>query len=144
VYVLECEGSTIYVGSSKNCTKRFEQHKRGDGASWTRLHKPLFMRAPFTDSRHYVYNRFACRERDEFYACVYFLGGPQNVRGWAYVQLQLSEREEQHLIREVCAHFDLCWKCGNSSHKHSACFASTVAPWMRGMRMCSDENIFIE
>ena len=41
VYVLELEGGCFYVGIALDVTKRFQEHVDGDGANFTRLHKPL-------------------------------------------------------------------------------------------------------
>ena len=41
VYLLECEGDTIYTGIAVDVDRRFEEHKKGVGASYTRSHKPL-------------------------------------------------------------------------------------------------------
>jgi putative endonuclease len=41
VYVLLCEGGSYYTGCTKDVASRFEQHKRGGGARYTRLHRPM-------------------------------------------------------------------------------------------------------
>lgn len=43
VYVLQCQDGKYYVGSTKNRKRRFEQHERGRGSQWTRLHKPIYL-----------------------------------------------------------------------------------------------------
>ena len=40
VYLLECVGDTIYTGIATDVVRRFEEHKAGKGASYTRSHKP--------------------------------------------------------------------------------------------------------
>lgn len=40
VYILRCEDGSYYTGHTKNIEKRFELHKNGHGARYTRLHKP--------------------------------------------------------------------------------------------------------
>lgn len=40
VYLLECVGDTIYTGIATDVIRRFEEHKAGKGASYTRSHKP--------------------------------------------------------------------------------------------------------
>ena len=42
VYVLELEGGNYYVGMSHNLSQRLAQHFSGNGAKWTKLHKPSF------------------------------------------------------------------------------------------------------
>lgn len=41
VYLLECVGNTIYTGIATDVNRRFEEHKKGTGASYTRSHKPI-------------------------------------------------------------------------------------------------------
>ena len=41
VYVLRLEDDCYYIGSSYTLNQRLAQHWSGNGAKWTRLHKPL-------------------------------------------------------------------------------------------------------
>ena len=41
LYVLELEHSCFYVGLTSDIDHRFAQHRDGDGAEWTRLHRPI-------------------------------------------------------------------------------------------------------
>ena len=41
VYILLTEDDTLYCGYTDNVEKRFELHKSGKGAKYTRAHKPL-------------------------------------------------------------------------------------------------------
>lgn len=41
VYILKCEDDSYYTGYSTNPAKRFEKHKSGKGAKYTRSHKPV-------------------------------------------------------------------------------------------------------
>lgn len=43
VYLLECEGGRLYTGISTDVAARFEKHRRGRGAMFTRLNRPLRM-----------------------------------------------------------------------------------------------------
>ncbi len=43
VYVLKLEHDCYYVGWTQYFDERQEQHRRGLGANWTRLHKPLIL-----------------------------------------------------------------------------------------------------
>lgn len=40
VYILRCKDGSFYTGHSKDTKKRFELHKKGHGARYTRIHKP--------------------------------------------------------------------------------------------------------
>ena len=41
VYVLECRGGVLYTGIAKDVEARFAAHRRGAGASFTRINPPL-------------------------------------------------------------------------------------------------------
>lgn len=40
-YILKCEDDSYYIGYSNDPQKRFEKHKAGKGAKYTRAHKPV-------------------------------------------------------------------------------------------------------
>jgi len=40
VYILRCKGGSLYTGYTSDLEARFEQHKSGKGAKYTRMHKP--------------------------------------------------------------------------------------------------------
>jgi putative endonuclease len=40
VYILQCQNNRLYTGISTNPQKRFEQHRRGKGAKFTRSNIP--------------------------------------------------------------------------------------------------------
>ena len=41
VYVLLCSDKSLYTGCTNNLEKRFESHKKGKGAQYTKSHKPI-------------------------------------------------------------------------------------------------------
>lgn len=40
VYVLLCNDGSYYTGYAKRLRRRIEEHKKGQGARYTRIHKP--------------------------------------------------------------------------------------------------------
>ena len=40
VYILYCKDGSYYTGHAKDVEKRFEIHKNGRGARYTRIHEP--------------------------------------------------------------------------------------------------------
>jgi putative endonuclease len=40
VYLLLCDDGSYYTGYTNNLASRFERHKKGHGARYTRMHKP--------------------------------------------------------------------------------------------------------
>jgi len=41
VYIIECEDGSFYKGMTTDLKKRWFQHKNGQGAEWTKKHKPI-------------------------------------------------------------------------------------------------------
>ena len=41
LYILECSDGTYYTGSTKDFSRRFEQHQAGEGSLYTRKRLPL-------------------------------------------------------------------------------------------------------
>jgi putative endonuclease len=40
VYIILCEDGSYYTGYARDVERRFERHKKGQGARYTRMHKP--------------------------------------------------------------------------------------------------------
>ena len=40
-YILLCNDSTFYVGSTRDLARRIAQHKSGDGSAYTRKRRPV-------------------------------------------------------------------------------------------------------
>ena len=40
VYILLCKDGSYYTGHAKNVKHRIKQHKKGQGARYTRIHEP--------------------------------------------------------------------------------------------------------
>lgn len=43
IYILRCQGQTLYTGIATDYKERFKKHKKGLGAKYTKLHPPLFI-----------------------------------------------------------------------------------------------------
>lgn len=43
VYILRCRGNRLYTGISTDVARRYQQHRRGVGAKFTRAHPPEAM-----------------------------------------------------------------------------------------------------
>ncbi|MFW6122574.1 MAG: GIY-YIG nuclease family protein [Petrotogales bacterium] len=40
VYIIRCKDGSYYTGYAKDVKKRFEMHKKGRGARYTKMHEP--------------------------------------------------------------------------------------------------------
>jgi predicted GIY-YIG superfamily endonuclease len=108
LYVLQLEYGKWYIGKTDNIKKRYEQHKTGRGSAWTSKFPPVKL--------------VECRPlKDEFdednttrqYMKKY---GISNVRGGSHTRLELSDGEEEVLLRQIRSSDDLCFNCGQRGH----------------------------
>lgn len=113
LYVLQLEGGKYYIGKTSDVMKRFEQHKSGSGAAWTRTHKPIKM--------------LECRalngDHDENNVTKDYMKkyGINNVRGGSYTQVSLPDDVESVLQREFRGNADVCYKCNLAGHFATNC-----------------------
>jgi predicted GIY-YIG superfamily endonuclease len=113
IYILKLQGGKYYVGKSENPMKRYQEHLSGSGSAWTRKYKPVGIEkiveraSPFDEDR-YV----------KEYMAKY---GIENVRGGAYMSLDMSEEQEIMLRRELRATTDKCLNCGKMGHFANEC-----------------------
>ena len=50
IYILLCQGGSLYTGIAKDVEKRFREHVAGRGGAYTRSHKPL--RIVYTETQN--------------------------------------------------------------------------------------------
>ena len=43
VYVIKCQGEAFYIGQTNNIPRRWQAHKAGKGADYTKKNPPLYM-----------------------------------------------------------------------------------------------------
>jgi hypothetical protein len=124
IYVLECQDDCFYIGKTHlSVQDRFEQHKCGQGAAFTRLHPPI-----------HIHKSFAGDKWDEDACTLRFmeLYGIENVRGGSYVQCKLSEELKQDIARRFTAARDHCFVCDNIGHFARDCPRSIDSGAMKG------------
>jgi predicted GIY-YIG superfamily endonuclease len=97
IYTLELEGDKYYVGSTmwNRLDERFDEHCRGQGASWTREHAPIKITSVIVAEDDFSEERMfleMCREH-----------GPDRVRGASSPYSTWSSM--QHVSRQVSAPF---------------------------------------
>lgn len=136
VYVLQTSGSTLqYVGKSKDIDSRIQDHREGFGAIC--LSKgvlgmgTMYEVAPITsgstdDMESWERNETLTRMR---------LFGIDKVRGWMFTSSKLSEDDKRTAFNQICEKFDLCRRCGRTSHFVDECFATTADSWADDMRL---------
>lgn len=117
IYILRLQGGHYYIGKSNNPMKRYEEHLRGNGSSWTRLYKPIACER--------VIENVSAFDEDKYTKEYMAKHGIEKVRGGTYVETELSQEQVDNLQKEIWAAQDKCTRCGRSGHFVDACFATT-------------------
>ena len=123
IYVLQLEHGKYYVGKTDDITRRYQEHKRGLGAEWTKLHTPIKM----LETR----NVKSSEDETNLTRELMKKHGVNNVRGGAYCQIELPEYVRKTLELETKSDTDACFKCGEKGHfardcKHQDCMTSVI------------------
>jgi hypothetical protein len=117
VYVLQLTGGLIYVGQSNNVERRIQQHMRGQGAVFTKRHKPTGVRLTRLGN---VNGAGDSGERQEVLLQMR-THGMHNVRGWKYCNNTLSSADVLDIKSNWVEMFNLCRKCMKPGHMASFC-----------------------
>jgi predicted GIY-YIG superfamily endonuclease len=74
VYVLKLQDNCFYIGFTNYMTLRMEQHFSGNGAVWTKKHKPISIECEFAD-KTLNYENYLTEEAIKKYGYDYVRGG---------------------------------------------------------------------
>ena len=115
IYTLQLADGKYYVGKSSDPDNRYLQHKSGSGCAWTKKYPPVkLLDTKLMTSDHDETN--TTKDLMKKY-------GVDNVRGGAYVSINLDEATVSVLEREIRGNSDSCFKCGGTDHWASKCKA---------------------
>ena len=92
VYVLELEGGRYYIGYTTNLNIRLHQHFHGEGAKWTKVHKPIRL--------HSVEIGGKKRESEKTIEMMKIYG-IENVRGAGYCKASIQTVKNLRLAENV-------------------------------------------
>jgi predicted GIY-YIG superfamily endonuclease len=114
LYVLELAKNKFYVGKTyKSVTERFNVHKKGFGAKWTRLYKPIKILEQIESDDKFDEDKYTKKYMDKF--------GIDNVRGGSYSNITLTDWQIKAITHELRTSNDLCFACGLYGHFASGC-----------------------
>ena len=84
VYILRLEGGNYYVGATSDLNRRLEQHRRGNGAAWTKKHPVVELAASSDPVRNWwaLEREVTLRMMRKYHW--------RNVRGAGWTERQLS------------------------------------------------------
>ena len=124
IYVLELEGGNYYVGKTRHTFDRFDQHREGSGARWTKLHPVVGLYTFHKDRRDSDENMFTILMMKNF--------GIDKVRGGSWTNPEISDRSRKKLEKRISRQRKRKWtytglpcsRCGRDSHPVEHCFAS--------------------
>jgi len=120
VYILQLEHHKWYVGKTKSLTKRYEEHKTGQGCEWTKIHRVIKLeKSMMTDDDF----------QEDLWTKKYMqLYGIDNVRGGSYCQVLLHAEQIHFLEIELRSASNSCLNCGVLGHFASVCPQKQTTP----------------
>ena len=129
IYVLKCSNNKYYIGKTlSDVNKRFNIHKKGQGAIWTRKHRPVEILNVYKNCDHFDEDKYTKIYMDKY--------GIENVRGGSYTKVKLDNDVIKFLKKELSSIHDKCYGCGSKKH-----FIKTCPKIYRNLDTNSDEDI---
>lgn len=114
VYVLKLKNGMIYVGiTNKDVMERFEEHVRGDGSEWTKLHEPIKIIEVLKNADPFDEDKYT-----KIYMNKY---GIDKVRGGSYCTIKLPEYKIKSLSSELNNSNSTCFICSSQGHYAKDC-----------------------
>jgi len=98
-----------YVGTTRNIERRFNEHKCGKGAEWTKKYEPI-------EIAHTEKVIHALREENEVTFEYMKKYGVENVRGGSYTKVNLNKEEKRFCQQQVDHLGNQCYKCHQPGH----------------------------
>jgi hypothetical protein len=114
IYVLKCSNNKYYIGKTlSEVNKRFNIHKKGQGAIWTRKHRPVEILNVYKNCDHFDEDKYTKIYMDKY--------GIENVRGGSYTKVKLDDDVIKFLKKELSSIHDKCYGCGSKKHFIKTC-----------------------
>lgn len=113
IYVLQLEQNKFYVGMTNNPSFRINTHFSFDGSEWTKLYKPLQVLELVPNCDEFDEDKYTLKYMKKY--------GIDNVRGGAFVQIQLDNSSVEVLKRMINVSSNKCFGCGQLGHFIKEC-----------------------
>lgn len=113
IYGLQLENGKYYVGRTDNVENRYQQHVRGEGAVWTKIHKPIRIILMVLSTSPMDEDKYTKEFMSKF--------GIDNVRGGSYVTFELDQHTKEFLQKEIWGSLNYCTNCGQAGHFINNC-----------------------
>jgi len=121
IYVLKLHDDAFYVGRTENVAVRVRAHFDGDGAAWTKLHRPISVCETFDSDDPLDEDKTTLKYMREH--------GVDKVRGGSFCRVTLSNTERAAIQQMLRGGADKCFKCGESGHFVRECPSQAYEPW---------------
>tara|TARA_A100001015_G_scaffold291927_1_gene366672 strand:- start:1912 stop:2526 length:615 start_codon:yes stop_codon:yes gene_type:complete len=119
IYCLLLENNKYYIGKTKNPQYRLEDHKKGRGSQWTKVHKPIKLLELIDNCDDYDEDKYVRIYMDKY--------GIDNVRGGSFSKVKLSQVTKKQLQQMSRGTSDKCFKCGEKGHFSRGCRGGSKA-----------------
>ncbi len=137
IYVLELEDGNVYVGKTNRGKARLEQHIKGRGAEWTKLHKPKRVMAYYQGAKDSDEQKVTNQMIRKY--------GAKKVRGGNITKRKMTKSEIDKLNKDLGfkqtkkptttkkksatttkkSTTYTCSRCGRQGHNKTQCYAKT-------------------
>lgn len=108
IYVLELDDGHYYVGKTEKPVEvRFQEHRRGSGAEWTRIHPPINISKVYPTEDANDELKITIKMMRQY--------GIDKVRGSSHCKPILDAEERRILDLQISAPAS-CYKCRQSVH----------------------------
>ena len=113
IYIINLEEGKYYIGKTNNPQFRLNAHFNSSGSEWTKKYKPIKIIKIIPNCDDYDEDKYTIKYMDKY--------GINNVRGGAFVSIQLSDDEVKIINKMINGASDKCFICGKTGHFANDC-----------------------